>query len=242
MPSIIASKIYNLIQAKSFQYIDYVADTKKKNDSETIETEKWNKGNKRKRSNESFYFNNHDFFKLGKGIKYNFDSVECTEFEKAYSGYINNRISSENRLPAEAQKATDFLPQAQAITDFLPQAQAATDFFPQAQKATDFLPQAQKATDFLPQAQAATDFLPQAQAATDFLPQAQVQETINKRAQYMWNLHPAKKICLKPSTTNYLIDSGSITLKVPNKSFTIDEVFFENCIDTFNQKAQSKSV
>ncbi len=114
MPSIIASKIYNLIQAKSFQYIDYVADTKKKNDSETIETEKWNKENKRKRSNESFYFNNHDFFKLGKGIKYNFDSVECTEFEKAYSGYINNRISSENRLPAEAQKATDFLPQAQA--------------------------------------------------------------------------------------------------------------------------------
>ncbi len=222
MPSIIASKIYNLIQAKSFQYIDYVADTKKKNDSETIETEKWNKGNKRKRSNESFYFNNHDFFKLGKGIKYNFDSVECTEFEKAYSGYINNRISSENRLPAEAQKATDFLPQAQAITDFLPQAQAATDFFPQAQ--------------------AATDFFPQAQAATDFFPQAQVQETINKRAQYMWNLHPAKKICLKPSTTNYLIDSGSITLKVPNKSFTIDEVFFENCIDTFNQKAQSKSV
>jgi len=91
MPSTLSSKIYNVVQAKYFEYTvpASVKPNKSKKNVEVIEHEKWSKGKKRKRNGESYYFNNHDFLKIGNGIKYNFDYVECPEFEKIYGSYIN---------------------------------------------------------------------------------------------------------------------------------------------------------
>ncbi len=74
--------------------------------ADLIEKETWNKGNKRKRTDESHYFNNHDFVNMGKSKKYNFDHIECTQFDKTYGKYLsrdnfNEEESEENRVIIE---------------------------------------------------------------------------------------------------------------------------------------------
>ncbi len=90
MPSTICAKLYKNIQAKYFEYAGLKRrdEEKLKSKGDSIEKETWNRGNKRKRTEESHYFNNHDFVNIGKSKKYNFDDIECAQFEKTYSRYF----------------------------------------------------------------------------------------------------------------------------------------------------------
>lgn len=97
MPSTIAGRIYNLLQAK---YILYASPTEKNNEKKNkekvnkIEEEHWNrsKGTKRKRGQKGYYYENHDIIEMSKGMRYNFDSVECPEFNQVFGTYINQSM------------------------------------------------------------------------------------------------------------------------------------------------------
>ena len=91
MPSSICSKIYNTLQAKFLEYETIKELYSKKKKTDRINMEQWNKGNKRKRDGESFYYNNHDFIKMGKGMKYEVESVESKEFIDVFGTHVNHR-------------------------------------------------------------------------------------------------------------------------------------------------------
>ena len=90
MPSSICSKIYNTLQAKFLVYETTKELYSKNKKNDRINMEQWNKGNKRKRDSESFYYNNHDFIKMGKGMKYEVESLESKEFIDVFGTHVNN--------------------------------------------------------------------------------------------------------------------------------------------------------
>lgn len=100
MPSTICAKLYKNIQADFIEYSD--CQSLKKKEKDNVEKENWNKGNKRKRVEESYYFNNHDFLNVGKLKKINFDDIECPEFVKTYGKYLNNN-NFENNVTQNTQ-------------------------------------------------------------------------------------------------------------------------------------------
>lgn len=101
MPSTICAKLYSNIQAKYFEYIGFKEKENDKSKVESIETENWNRGNKRKRNETSYYFNNYDFVNMGKSKRYNFESIECSEFEKVYGHYLTSHQNFEETMEEE---------------------------------------------------------------------------------------------------------------------------------------------
>jgi len=93
MPSTITGKLYKNIQAKYFEYASLSNKNKKTEEipKDQMEKESWSRGNKRKRTNESHYYNNHDFLKMGKKTKeYDFGSIDCSLFDRTYDRYFSN--------------------------------------------------------------------------------------------------------------------------------------------------------
>jgi len=90
MPSTICAKLYSNIQAKYFEYNGFKEKENKKQKVIQSKQKIWNRGNKRKQDETSYYFNNHDIVNMGKSKKYNFESIECSEFEKVYGHYLTS--------------------------------------------------------------------------------------------------------------------------------------------------------
>lgn len=99
MPSTISAKLYCNLQAKAIQYIDSSNEKSKKTiESKDIEKERWSRGRKRKKSCQSYYYNNHDLLEIGKlkSVSKDLSKSECDLFERTYS-MISSGTESDNR-------------------------------------------------------------------------------------------------------------------------------------------------